>query len=371
MAHPKHYDSAARRWAGLGPYYAMFPTEFADRVVRKYTDEGDLVLDPFAGRGTAIFSAATQNRAAVGVEINPVGFVYAKAKLAPAEHDAVAEQVRLIARASTARRYAEDAKALPVFFRRCFAARVRRFLLAARERLDWRRSTLDRTTMAIILVYLHGKQGAALSNQMRQTKSMSPDYAIRWWEDHAMAPPDIDPAEFLKSRLEWRYAKGTPECEASTVYLGNSLIVLQRIGAQVAQGALQRANLLFTSPPYCGITNYHYDQWLRLWMLGGPPNAHRNGNGRSGKFEHQDNYRILLEQVFRRAKRILHRDAIVYVRTDARQFTRDTTISVLREVFPGKTMSVRRRPINGATQTQLFGDFGEKAGEVDLVLMPS
>jgi hypothetical protein len=166
------------------------------------------------------------------------------------------------------------------------------------------------------------------------------------------------------------YAKGTPECQPSTVYLGNSLTVLPRLAAQVARGAIPRAKLLFTSPPYCGITNYHYDQWLRLWLLGGPPHAGRNGNGRCGKFDHRDNYTILLDQVFRRAKRILHRDATVYVRTDARRFTRDTTISVLRDVFPGKTLSVRRRPINGATQTQLFGDFGENVGEADLILTP-
>jgi hypothetical protein len=370
MARTIDYGSAARRWAGLGPYYAMFPTEFADRVVRTYTEEGDLVLDPFAGRGTSIYSAATQNRAAVGIEISPVGFVYAKTKLAPAKHDAVAERVHVIGRASAAKRYAEDAQALPVFFRRCFSARVRCFLLSARKRLDWRRSAVDRTTMAILLVYLHGKEGTALSNQMRQTKSMSPNYAIRWWADRDMSPPDVDPVEFLVPRLEWRYAKRTPECQPSTVYLGNSLTVLPRLAAQVARGAIPRAKLLFTSPPYCGITNYHYDQWLRLWLLGGPPHAGRNGNGRCGKFDHRDNYTILLDQVFRRAKRILHRDATVYVRTDARRFTRDTTISVLRDVFPGKTLSVRRRPINGATQTQLFGDFGENVGEADLILTP-
>ena len=62
--------------------------------------------------------------------------------------------------------------------------------------------------------------------------------------------------------------------------------------------------------------------------------------------------------------------SIIYVRTDARLFTRDTTIKVLRDVFPGKTLSVRRCPINSGTQTQLFGDFREKLGEVDLILMP-
>jgi hypothetical protein len=28
--------------------------------------------------------------------------------------------------------------------------------------------------------------------------------------------------------------------------------------------------LVITSPPYLDITDYHEDQWLRLWFLGGP-----------------------------------------------------------------------------------------------------
>src|SRR5260221_4859188 len=280
----------------------MFPTGFADRVVREHTQAGDLVLDPFAGRGTAIFSAATQGRAGVGIEISPVGFVYAKAKLAAAEHDEVAHRVQEIGRVATAARYVESARALPPFFHRCFAAPVRRFLLAARDRLDWRRSATDRTAMAILLVYLHGNEGAALSNQMRQTKSMSPDYAIRWWKEHNARPPQVDPVDFLTSRLAWRYAKGTPECESSTVYFGNSMTVLPRIAARMARGDLRRAKLLFTSPPYYGVTNYHYDQWLRLWLLGGPAHAARNGNWLRGKFEHRANYETLLSEVFARAK---------------------------------------------------------------------
>src|SRR5262249_52409471 len=55
-------------WAGVGPYYAMFPAEFADQVIAKHTKEGDTALDPFAGRGTAVFSAATQGRRGIGVE---------------------------------------------------------------------------------------------------------------------------------------------------------------------------------------------------------------------------------------------------------------------------------------------------------------
>ena len=37
--------------------------------------------------------------------------------------------------------------------------------------------------MALLMIDLHGKRESALSNQMRQTKAMSPQYAIGWWKE--------------------------------------------------------------------------------------------------------------------------------------------------------------------------------------------
>src|SRR5438093_10211262 len=77
-------STAVERWSGLGPYYAMFPVEFAFNVVREYSNPGARVLDPFAGRGTSVYAAAASGRSACGVEINPVGWVYGRVKLGPA-----------------------------------------------------------------------------------------------------------------------------------------------------------------------------------------------------------------------------------------------------------------------------------------------
>ena len=132
MGKPRsRYEAAHSRWAGVGPYYAMFPAEFADQVIAKHTREGDTVLDPFAGRGTAVFSAASQGRRGIGVEVNPVGWVYARAKLAPADKESVSARVEELAR--SARNYRDAAEELPLFFHRCFTRRVNEFLLAARE----------------------------------------------------------------------------------------------------------------------------------------------------------------------------------------------------------------------------------------------
>ena len=69
-------NHAIGRWARFGSYYAMFPVDFAFEKIERHSRLGELVIDPFAGRGTSVFAAAALGRIGVGIEINPVGWVY-------------------------------------------------------------------------------------------------------------------------------------------------------------------------------------------------------------------------------------------------------------------------------------------------------
>lgn len=361
-------STAVDRWVGVGPYYAMFPVDFAFGVVRRFSEPGDGVLDPFAGRATGVFAAASTGRQAVGIEINPVGWLYGSVKLRPAVKRRVLARLEELGRLSVSRDWTGELEALPEFFQWCYAYRVRRFLACARHTLGWRPSRVDRTLMAFLLTYLHGKRGAALSNQMRDGKAMSPDYAVRWWRKREQRPPSFDPVEFLRQRIEWRYKKGVPECDGGEVRLGDCVRILRRVQRDVESGRRRPFRLLFTSPPYCGVTNYYYDQWLRLWLLGGQSRPVRVSGAWTRRFESRTDYSKLINLAFDGCSEVMTRNAVIYVRTDAREFTLNTTLDSLRRHFPRHRVRVMHRPIVRQTQTVLFGDRTSKPGEVDIVL---
>jgi site-specific DNA-methyltransferase (cytosine-N4-specific) len=56
--------------AGIKPHPARFPRGFAEFFIKFLTDEGDIVLDPFAGSNTTGFVAETLQRNWMSFEMN-------------------------------------------------------------------------------------------------------------------------------------------------------------------------------------------------------------------------------------------------------------------------------------------------------------
>ena len=163
--------------------------------------------------------------------------------------------------------------------------------------------------------------------------------------------------------------------QSGRVILGDSRAELSRLRSRIDAGTDKRPRLLFTSPPYCNVTNYYTDQWLRMWMLGGPSLPSASAGSRYGnKQTNQAKYRQLLEAVFGQARTMLTEDAVVYVRTDARPTTYYPTLEVLRQTFSDKMITQVDRPLSPDQLRKPYSRGGapKRANcEVDLALLPT
>jgi hypothetical protein len=367
----KGSSNAVTRWATFGPYYAMFPIDFAFEVIEKHSKVGDFILDPFAGRCSSIYAGGVLGRSSLGIEINPLGWLYGSTKLCPAPKEQVTD--RLMEIYNVRNRYIHQAEAMPEFYHICFCNEVLKFLLSARENLNWKEDETDATLMSILLVYLHGKLGEGMSNQMRQTKAMGYNYSINWWKEKGMEkPPVIDPISFIMQKINWRYAKGVPELAAeSKVVFGDATLELPQMVERAKKNKI-KFSLLFTSPPYWSIVDYHTDQWLRLWLLGGENKPTQNPDKHKGRFNSKPDYVNLLQTVFETSAKVMKKESIIFVRTDAREFTYNTTLEILKDCFPKHKVREEKKPFTKRTQTELFNNTEmlptEKHGEVDIIL---
>lgn len=363
---------AESRWARVGPYYAMFPMNYVEGIVREYSNPGDAVLDPFAGRFSVPAVASYMERVGCGMEISPLGWLYGKVKLAPAQRRGdVLRRLREMHDASG--KYKSEAAGMDKFFRMCYCTDVLRFLLACRDLLNWKNSAVDATLMAAIMVVLHHGAGRGLSNQMRQPKAMAPRYSVNWWKSRGMEnPPQVDVVKFLGDRINYRYERGVFRYDKSRALLGDSCKILASAKIDEWQKMHGGIKLLFTSPPYWSLVNYFKDQWLRLWMLGGDPSPAVRSHSYEKGFYSKDEYRHLIETVFERSAQMMRKDGVVVVRMDARAFTRKTVLDALHKSFPGHKKARRITVTKGQTQTRLFNNVNsDNAGERDIVLVPA
>src|SRR5258707_8914409 len=65
-------------------YLASFPAALAHAFIGRYSRRGDVVLDPFSGRGTTALQACAEGRIGVGNDLNPLAHLLTAAKVEPA-----------------------------------------------------------------------------------------------------------------------------------------------------------------------------------------------------------------------------------------------------------------------------------------------
>ena len=356
------FSRAEGRWSRLGSYYAMFPVTFAENVIGTWTGKGQTVIDPFCGRGTAPFVAMGMGRNAVGCDINPVAWLYSQTKIDPhPDSKKVIERITQVSQSILT----DEEEPEHEFQRLAFCRKVLGFIRAARRTLDWRNDRLDRTVMTFLVHHLHDKLGSGLSNQLRHSRAMSPRYSINWWKRKGYdTAPEIDPQDFLTRRVRWRYAKGVP---MPPLGLSRPVISLGD-GAESLPRNAPMANLVLTSPPYSGVTNYRSDNWLRLWAIGEGPSLPDWKPGQ--KFGDIDKYMDMLSGVLGATLGRARDGAVWYIRSDARPKTKKAIMTVLAELLPYHYLRQRQVPYKGKTQTALYGDHEPKPGEVDLIYYP-
>ncbi|WP_419166799.1 DNA methyltransferase [Candidatus Palauibacter sp.] len=342
----------------MGRYYAMFPAPFVTRAVTTFTAPGDVVLDPFSGRGNAPFVAAALGRPAVAVDIQPVAWLFTAAKLLPAQQPKrVLARVRAIERAVRP----VDRRSRSRFETMAWAPAVRGFLKAARRELDWRNSRVDRTLMAFVALHMQDSYPKGLSNRFSPTVAHSASYAVRWWTARGLlTPPATDPVAFLTDRIARRYAFGLPAMAPSKPFLGDARLKL-------AQLTPCRAKLLITSPPYHDVTDYWNDHWIRLWILGEPL---RKNWRRTQKHTNLKEYRSLMTTVFQRAKRHLRDDGVVLVRCGAKKRTAETCEQAIREAWPTKRVLSGRTRVERRGVASGYGHGAKVVEEIDIVAAP-
>src|SRR5215217_2913581 len=87
------WHTASVRWGHsmhtMCSYHGMFPAKVAHYFIQRYSRPGDVVLDPFSGRGTVALQARVEERRTISNDLSPLAYVLTHAKANPPSYFAV------------------------------------------------------------------------------------------------------------------------------------------------------------------------------------------------------------------------------------------------------------------------------------------
>ena len=337
-------------------YLASFPAGLVHAFIARYTRPGDVVLDPFSGRGTTPLQACAEGRIGAGNDLNPFAQLLTAAKVDPPTRSDVKTRVigLRLAWAAASTEWLELANAVvadpdradvlvPGPGSRPIGASVARLsavaaarsaggatlirpdapvpaevavafhpttlaqLLFLRAGLDADERT-DRFLLASLTGILHGKSASYLSAVMPNTFSMAPRYVRDFVSRTGFVPPARDVFELLDDKLKRLYRQPLPRTRGIAL-LGDARDAGLRFRETLrSRGLPERARLVVTSPPYMRVVKYGYYNWLRLWLLGYEAAA---VDDLLDDAHHHDAYLVFMREVLRGLRSALADDAVV------------------------------------------------------------
>ena len=266
-------------------YLASFPAALAHAFIARYSRPGDVVLDPFSGRGTTPLQACAEGRTGVGNDLNPLAVLLTAAKVDPPDRNALAARLVELRWTwwSQAARWMEHSEAgqaeagrsagagcavaVPPEVAIAFHPWTLAQLLFLRETLDLARPA-DRFVAATTVGILHGKSATYLSGVMPNTFSMGRRYVRDYAARTGFAPQPRDVFDALEAKTRRLFRQAPPPVRGIAL-AGDARDASGRVRAALRSRALpERARLVVTSPPYLRVVKYGACNWLRLWFLG-------------------------------------------------------------------------------------------------------
>lgn len=247
-------------------YRACFKPQLPRFFIDRFTSPGDIVYDPFMGRGTTVIEAALSGRIPVGCDINPLSAILAEPRLAPPPLDEVVERLQTLDFSLTTA-YPRELEVFyhPETLREICA--LREYLLA-REHRGWL-DGVDRWIRMVAVNRLTGHSPGFFSVYTlppNQAASLEAQAKINASRDQV--PPRRDVRALIAAKTR-SLLSGCDSATRTTLLRSAQRAKLLTGPAQsTPQIKAGSVSLVVTSPPFLDVVNYAADNWLRAWFCG-------------------------------------------------------------------------------------------------------
>jgi hypothetical protein len=252
-------------------YRACFKPQLPRFFIERLTQPGEVVYDPFMGRGTTPVEAALLGRVPFGNDVNPLSDILTRPRLNPptlAEVEACLRQVRL-----------DDPADLPEDLLAFYHPDTLRAISSLKNYLLKRRKagTRDELDDWLAMVALNRLTGH--SPGFFSVYTLPPNQAVsaksqrKINEKRNQTPPPRDVVKLILKKTRQLLRDMDPAARGTLGGVSKDARLLVGPADSTPQIASDSVALVVTSPPFLDVVQYADDNWLRCWFLGIDPKA--------------------------------------------------------------------------------------------------
>lgn len=277
-------------------YRACFKPQLPAFFIELLTEPGDVVYDPFNGRGTTIIEAALRGRKVVANDVNPLSILISRPRLQVPDLTAVEQRLYQI-------KINHQAKAdidLSMFYHPETEAElvsIRKYLLAKKDP-----DPIDNWIRMVATNRLTGHSPNFFSiYTLPPNQAISAEKQARINKLKKQKPPYKD-VRFIILKKSRDLLKQLTAAEVKTLaQAGKTAKFLNGSAGSTKAIKANSVQLTVTSPPFLNVVQYARDNWLRCWFNGIDTVAVQKQITMSRTVEE---WSITMQQVFKQLYRI-------------------------------------------------------------------
>jgi hypothetical protein len=243
-------------------YRACFKPQLPRFFIQRLTQPGDIVSDPFMGRGTTLIEAALLGRIPVGADINPLCQKLAAPRLRPPTLEEIRERLASI----DFDRDADAPEDLLVFYH----PRTLRQIAALRAWMLGRElDDVDAWIQMVALNRLTGHSAGFFS-----VYSMPPNQAVSVEAQRKInlrlrqEPPFRDVPALILEKSKSLLGALSESMRRALWEISEQSRILVAPAHDMSEIEAGSVALAVTSPPFLDVVDYASDNWLRAWFAG-------------------------------------------------------------------------------------------------------
>ena len=276
-------------------YRACFKPQLPRFFIERLTQPGDLVYDPFMGRGTTLLEAVLLGRRAAGCDINPQSAILLSPRLDPPRLEEIYDRLTEI--------YWDRAAALPEDLLVFYHPQTLRQICALREALHGSSASIDGWIRMVATNRLSGHSKGFFSvYTLPPNQAVSIESQRRINEQRKQAPDPRDVAKLIRRKSKSLLRNPQP----STLNAQPSTLIVTGSCDETVAIADESVALVVTSPPFLDVVDYETDNWLRCWF-----NHIESKSIKLWMFKRVDDWSLRIAAVFRALHRILKKNGFV------------------------------------------------------------